>query len=373
MKIAAIQEKQNGEYRTSVTPDTVKIFLKNNFEVVLEKDIGKNSNFIDSEYEKNGGRISSVPLEILSDADIILKVQPSDIKDKFSEAEFAKEGSVIIGFFSPHQNQDLIKYYASKRISLLSMELVPRTTKAQSFDALSSQSNLVGYRAVIDAANYFSKAFPMFMTAAGTIQPAKVLVLGAGVAGLQAVATAKRLGASVFAYDVRLAAKEQVESLGGKFLHPDSNISDQSSDSGYAKEVDSEFATKQNQMLEAEISKFDIVITTAQIPGKKAPVLITKKMVSLMKKGSVIVDIAASSGGNCEHTKSGSVVSIDGVNIVGYNNFSSKIASSSSALYARNLANLVTYLFKDKTELDLKDDIVKSMLLTHNGEILFGK
>ena len=348
MKIAAIQEKQTGEFRASITPDTVKIYTKNNFEVIVEKNIGKNSNFLDSEYEKNGAKTSSIPLEILSDADIILKVMPSDIKDKFSEAEFAKKESLIIGFFSPYQNHELIKYYASKNISLLSMELVPRTTKAQSFDALSSQANLVGYRAVIDAANYFTKAFPMLMTAAGTIQPAKVLVLGAGVAGLQAIATAKRLGASVFAYDVRLAAKEQVESLGAKFLHPDNNLADQSTKSGYAKEVDIEFAKKQNEMLENEISKFDIVITTAQIPGKKAPVLISQKMVSLMNKGSVIVDIAASSGGNCELTKNGSIVSNDGVTIVGFDNFSSKIASSSSALYARNLANLVTYLFKDK-------------------------
>lgn len=371
MKISTIKENIKGENRVSITPESAKLMKSIGFDVVIEKNCGLQSNFPDSEYQ-DYAKISSVPLEILADADIITKVQPSPKNMEFSEADLAKKGSIIIGFFNPYYNKDLIDYYSSKKITLLSMELVPRITKAQSFDALSSQANLVGYRSVIEASYHFQKAFPMLMTAAGTINPAKVLVIGAGVAGLQAIATAKRLGASVFAYDVRAAAKEQVESLGAKFIHPD-ETSDFSSTGGYAKEVSHDFAKRQEEMLEKEISKFDIIITTAMIPGKKAPILIKNSMISKMKEGSVIVDIAANSGGNCEASKIGEISKYNGVKIISHENFASLISQDASKLYAKNIANLLTYLFKGKDKLDLEDDIVKSMLLTHNGEIYFGK
>ncbi len=363
MKISAIKEKAQNEKRVAITPEAVKTYVKMGFEVCLEKGIGESSNFFDAEYAEAGAKLSSVPMEILSDADIILKVQFSPSEESYSEKVFAKEGAIIIGLLNPYENQELVQYYKEKKINLLAMEFVPRTTKAQSFDALSSQSNLVGYRAVIEAANLYPKSIPMFMTAAGTIVPAKLLVLGAGVAGLQAIATAKRLGASVYAYDVRAAAKEQVESLGAKFLYPEEKL-DLSNNGIYAKETGTEFASKQEEMLEKEISKFDIVITTAMIPGKKAPILITKNMVHKMKPGSVIVDAAASGGGNCEYTKLNEISEENGVKILGWSNFASNIAQDASKLYAKNLSNLITYLSKNSVFLDESDEIVKSMLLT---------
>lgn len=372
MKIVALKEREPGENRVAITPETVKIFTKIGYDVVIEKDAGLKSNFTDNEYIESGAKVSSVPIEIVSDADIILKVQPSPLEDKISEHEFAKKGAKIIGLLNPYNNKKLIEYYSLKKISLLAMELVPRSTKAQSMDVLSSQANLVGYRAVIEAANNFAKAFPMMMTAAGTVTPAKVLVLGAGVAGLQSIATAKRLGAVVYAYDVRAAAKEQVESLGGKFIHPSIN-DDFSGAGGYAKEVSADFAKLQDQFLTNEISKFDIVITTAQIPGKPAPKLISKEMVALLKAGSIIVDLAAASGGNCELTKEDKIVEHKNVKIIGYSNFASLIAHDASKLYAKNLANLVTYINNNGKDLNSDDEIIKSILLTNNGEILWPK
>lgn len=371
MKISTIKEKAKNESRVAITPETAKIFSNASFDVAIEKGAGLSSNFKDEAYQ-DYAKLSSVPLEILADADIILKLQPSEIEDTISESHFAKEGAIIIGFFNPYHNQGLIEYYARKKISLLSMELVPRITKAQAFDALSSQANLIGYRAVIEAAYVFKRAFPMLMTAAGTIVPAKILVLGAGVAGLQAIATAKRLGAVVFGYDVRAAAREQVESLGAKFIHPDEKA-DFSGEGGYAKETSQDFAKRQDEMLENEIAKFDIVISTAMIPGKTAPLLLKHSMIEKMKEGSVIVDLAANSGGNCEDTKKGEIIVRNGVTIIGYENFAARIAQDASKLYAKNLANLISFLFKERNTLNLEDDVVKSMLLTHNGDILFGK
>jgi len=362
MKIAAIKEKAKNEKRVAITPESARLLIKLGFEVCVEKGAGLASNFNDADYIQAGAKISSVPLEILSDADIIAKVQFSPEHETHTEKDFAKDGSIILGLLNPSNNANLVSQYKSKNIRLLSMELVPRTTLAQSFDALSSQANLVGYRAVIEASNHYGRAMPMLMTAAGTITPAKVLVLGAGVAGLQAIATAKRLGAAVSAYDVRVAAKEQVESLGAKFIHPDLNA-DFSGSGGYAKEVDADFAKRQEELLDQEISKFDIVITTAMIPGKKAPILITKRMVESMKTGSVIVDIAANSGGNCEYTEANQIANINGVKIIGYENFAAHIPEDASKLYAKNIANLITYLYKGKSNLDLNDDIVKAMLL----------
>ncbi|MDX1917093.1 MAG: NAD(P) transhydrogenase subunit alpha, partial [Rickettsiaceae bacterium] len=344
MKISTIKEYEPNETRVAITPESAKKLSNLGFSVFVQKDAGKSANFTNSEYEKYAN-ISSVELEILGDSDIILKVQPPSTKHSFGEAEFARKGSIIIGFMNPYHNAEMIEFYANKNITLIAMDLVPRYTKAQSFDALSSQANLMGYRAVLEASYIFSRTMPMFMTSAGTTPAAKVLILGAGVAGLQAIATARRLGAIVHAYDVRIAAKEQVESLGAKFLHPDENF-DFASIGGYAKEVTNHFAKRQEEMLYENISKFDIIICTAMIPGKKAPILISKKMINTMKPGSVIVDIAANSGGNTELTTLNKINEVNGVQIVGYSNYLTNIAGSASKLYANNLANLVTYLFK---------------------------
>lgn len=368
MKIAAIKERAKGEYRTAITPDVAKMLVSKGYNVCVEKNIGIDANFPDEEYVKAGAKVSAVPLEILSDADIVLKVQSTPLIDGINEIEMSKEGATIIGLLSPYSNFDYIKKSLAKKLSTISMELVPRITKAQNMDVLSSQSNLAGYRAVIEASYYYGKALPMMTTAAGTISPAKTLIIGAGVAGLQAIATAKRLGSAVSAYDVRAATKEQVESLGGKFVHPDLGKSDGEDKSGYAKEVSQDFALAQEQFFQKIIGDFDIVITTAQIPGKPAPRIITSKMLDLMKPGSVIVDMATATGGNVEDSTMDKVVSKNGVKIVGWSNLAAKIASDSSKLYAKNLYNFLSYAIKDN-KINFKDDLVEEMLIATEGEI----
>lgn len=309
IKIAALKERAKGETRVAITPDIVKLYLKKGYEVFVEKSIGASANFTDEDYINAGAKISAVPLEIIADADIILKVQPSPIEESLNEVNIAKTGATIVGLLSPHSHSSYLDKAIAKNLTAIAMELVPRISRAQGMDALSSQSNLAGYRAVIEACYYYDKAFPMMVTAAGTINPTKVLILGVGVAGLQAIATAKRLGAAVSAYDVRAATKEQVESLGAKFVYPADNLADREDSSGYAKEVTKDFATIQDKFLSDIIANFDIVITTAQIPGKKAPILVTKKMISKMKSGSVIVDLATVSGGNVEDSVIDKIVS----------------------------------------------------------------
>jgi len=371
MKIAVLKERAPYETRVALTPDTAKAFIKAGFTVSIEKDAGLISGFLDEEYVKAGAYVSGVPLEIVSDADIILKVQPTPASDKINELEFARQKAVIIGLLSPFANLQLIQNYAERKITALSMEMVPRTTKAQSMDALSSQSNLAGYRAVIEAAHHFGRAMPMMMTAAGTISPAKVLVLGAGVAGLQAIATAKRLGAAVSAYDVRAASKEQVESVGARFISAAEVTTEVTAEGagGYARELGAEQQQKQAELLAEYASKSDIIISTAQIPGKPAPKLITKEMVASMREGSVLVDLATSTGGNIEGSKRDEVVKVGGVTIIGYSSMATHIPSDSSRLYAKNLYTFVTHAFKDG-KLNLNDEIVKAMLVSHGGKVV---
>lgn len=369
MKIVAIKERAKNERRVAITPDIVKLLVKKGHDIFVEKNIGTSANFTDAQYQDAGATVSAIPLEILSDADIILKVQSTPLVDEFNEVEMAKEGATIIGMLSPYNNAEYIDKTLSKKLSTISMELVPRITKAQEMDVLSSQSNLAGYRAVIEASYYFDRAFPMMMSAAGTISPAKILVLGVGVAGLQAIATAKRLGGAVSAYDVRAATKEQVESLGAKFVYPANSASDAEDKTGYAKEVTQDFAKTQEQFLTKIMPGFDIVITTAQIPGKKAPVLITKNMVSQMNPGSVIVDMAASTGGNVEDSVEDKIVSKRGVKIIGWSNMAAKIASDSSKLYAKNLYNFIEYAEKDN-KIDFKDELVEEMLIGIDGKMI---
>lgn len=371
MKIVALKEKIPHETRTALTPEICKLLAKKGFSIVVEKSLGVLAGYHDNAYIDAGAQVSAIPLEILSDADIILKVQASPIDDKYSELEFAKEGAIVIGLLAPYTNENYINQLAKKKLSGIAMELLPRITKAQSMDVLSSQSNIAGYRAVIEASYHFSRAFPMMMTAAGTITPCKVIVLGIGVAGLQAIATAKRLGAAVSGYDVRLATKEQVESLGAKFVSPELS-KDLQNTSGYASEATDEDKVKQNNFLSNIISNYDIVITTAQIPGKKAPVLVTKEMIKSMKAGSVIVDMATSTGGNVEGSKIDQVISKNEVTIIGFSNLASKVATDSSKLYSKNLYNFLDYAIKSN-QFNFDDELVKQMLVTRNGQILFTK
>ena len=368
MKIAVLKEKASGETRVAVTPDVAKLYIRDGFDVLVEKNAGIHAGFLDSQYLDAGATISAVPLEIVSDADIILKVQPTPAEDKISEVEFAKKGAVLIGLLSPYSNKFLPQTYAEKGISALAMELVPRITKAQGMDALSSQSNLAGYRAVIEAAYHFKRATPMFMTAAGTITAAKVLVLGAGVAGLQAIATAKRLGAIVYAYDVRAASKEQVESVGAKFIEVEGSGAFEAK-GGYAGEVTKDYMKKQEEVIAEYAKKVDIIISTAQIPGKPAPKLITKAMVASMNPGSVLVDLATSTGGNIEGSVKDKIADVGNVTIIGNSNLAISVPYDASRLYAKNLYNLVTHSFADG-KLKAEDEIVSKMLLAHKGKVM---
>lgn len=371
MKIAILKERADKENRVAATPDTVKLFKKLGFEVCIESGAGIQANFPDHQYEEAGAKISKVLLEILADADILLKVQSSPLKEKI-ELEYMRDNAIIIGLMSPFNNHQYFAQANKKKLNIFAMEFIPRITRAQSMDVLSSQSNLAGYRAIIEASYYYQKIFPMLMTAAGTITPARVLVIGAGVAGLQAIATAKRLGAIVSAFDVRKAAKEQVESLGANFIEVEAT-EDLETQGGYAKETTEEYKRKQAALIEKEISKTDIVVTTALIPGKEAPKIITKEMVDKMRAGSIIIDLAAIAGGNCALTKEDTIIEHNNVKIIGPSNILSSVSCDASKMYAKNLYNFVELLFdkqQDVLRINLEDEIIKSSLITSKGEIV---
>ena len=361
-----IPKETNNENRVAATPETVKKILSMGHEVALESKAGASSNFSDELYKEVGATIGNDT----SLADIILKVG----KPSSSEISNYKKGSILISMLDPYNNRELIEEIRNKNITSFSMEWMPRITRAQSMDVLSSQSNLAGYKAVIEASSNFNKAMPMMMTAAGTIAPAKVMVFGAGVAGLQAIATAKRLGAVVSATDVRLAAKEQVESLGGKFVIIDSDeLKDAETAGGYAKEMSEEFKRQQAELIASTLSNQDIAICTALIPGKKAPILITEQNVRSMKPGSVIMDLAAQSGGNCELSKPGETVVVDGVSIIGAVDFASDISQDASSLYSKNLLNFMSILFDGETSelnIDWDDEIIINTALTKDGKFI---
>ncbi len=367
--IAIAKETAEYEKRVAATPETVKKLAALGASIVVEKGAGDASSFPDKAYEEAGATIASSRTEAISGADIALKVQV-----ELGDLDGLKKGALLVGMFAPYQNADVLKAAANKGINAFSMELVPRITRAQAMDVLSSQSNLSGYKAVLDAAEYFNRAFPMMMTAAGTIAPARVFVMGAGVAGLQAIATAKRLGAVVSATDVRPASKEQVESLGGTFIAvQDEEFKAAETAGGYAKEMSAEYKAKQAALIEETIAKQDIVITTALIPGRPAPKLITAKMVESMKPGSVIVDLAVESGGNCELSEAGKVVVKNNITLVGHKNVPSRLATDASSLYARNLLNLLGLVIdKESKSLNINwdDDIIKGIALTKDGLIV---
>jgi NAD(P) transhydrogenase subunit alpha len=376
MKISIPKERRAHERRVAATPDSVKRLVGQGLSVAIESGAGAGAAFPDDSYRAAGAEIAPDAAAALAAGDIVLKVQrPLRAGEgEFDELAAMKKGATLIGLLQPLQQKDDVEAYAAAGIAAFSMELIPRITRAQSMDVLSSQSNLAGYKAVLDATAEFGRALPMMMTAAGTIPPARVLVMGAGVAGLQAIATARRLGAVVSATDVRYAAKEQVESLGATFLTVDLEaMKAMETAGGYAKEMGEDFARRQREHVTEALKKIDIVICTALVPGRKAPVLITGAMLGAMRPGSVVVDLAAEQGGNCEGSRVGeTVVTENGVRIVAHANVPSRIAVDASQLYARNLVNFLALLIdKDKTlKIDLGDEIVKATLLTKDGVVV---
>jgi H+-translocating NAD(P) transhydrogenase subunit alpha len=370
MKLAVLKEKHALEKRVAASPDAVQKYKALGFDVTVEAGAGQGASFSDEAYRAGGATIAPDAAAALAGAGLVLKVTRPDA------AEIAKlpAGAALIAILSPAAARDDLPLYATQKVDALAMDLMPRITRAQSMDVLSSQSNLAGYRAVIDAAAAFGRAFPMMMTAAGTVPPARVMVMGAGVAGLQAIATARRLGAIVSATDVRPVAKEQVESLGASFVMVESEELKQAETAGgYAKEMSDDYKRRQADLIAETIKKQDIVITTALIPGRPAPRLVTDAMLRTMKPGSVIVDLAAEAGGNVEGTVTGKTVTCHGVTVLGNAHITSSIAVDASNLYARNLLNFVTLLWdKDSRtlKLDAADDIIKAVLLTRNGAVV---
>ena len=361
MRIGSVLENQKNELRISITPDVIKKYTSLGFEVLLSENYGHHIGINDDEFLKLGVKISKDDKEILSSSDIIVQLGmlPDD------KSSIIKENQILIGVLNPYDNKDKLVSLAKKKIKLFSLELLPRITRAQSMDILSSQANLAGYKAVIESFSIFEKAIPMMMTAAGTIPAAKVLVVGAGVAGLQAIATAKRMGAIVFATDVRMASKEQVESLGGKFLTVEGS-ENLETEGGYAKEASEDFKNKQEELLTETLKKIDIVICTALVPGKKAPLIIKENMINDMQPGSVIYDLAAIQGGNTAYTEVNKIIEKNEVKIMGESNILNKLPISSSSLYAKNVFNFVDNLFDKKSKkinINLEDEIIEKTLI----------
>tara|TARA_B100000282_G_scaffold266760_1_gene218640 strand:- start:328 stop:1416 length:1089 start_codon:yes stop_codon:yes gene_type:complete len=361
MIVGSVLENQEVEKRISITPDIVKKYASLGFEILLSENYGRHLGINDDEYSKLGVKFSKDEKEILGSSDIIVQLEM--LSDERSS--IIKESQILIGVLNPYENKDKLENLAKKKINLFSLELLPRITRAQSMDILSSQANLAGYKAVIESFANFEKAIPMMMTAAGTIPAAKVLVVGAGVAGLQAIATAKRMGAIVFATDVRMASKEQVESLGGKFLTVE-GAENLETEGGYAKEASEDFKNKQEELLSETLKKIDIVVCTALIPGKKAPLIIKDKMINNMQPGSVIYDLAAIQGGNTAFTEVNKTIEKNGVKIMGEKNILNKLPISASSLYAKNVFNFVDNLFDKKNKkinLNLEDEIIEKTLI----------
>ena len=376
MKIAIPKERRLHEKRVAATPETVKKLIGLGADIVVEKGAGVAASIPDAAFEAAGASLAPDFASAVSGADIVFKVQRPlrTGEGEVDEIALLEKGTMLTAILNPWGDHDGIEALADAGITGFAMEFMPRITRAQSMDVLSSQSNLAGYKAVLDAANEYGRAFPMMMTAAGTVAPARVMVMGTGVAGLQAIATARRLGAIVSATDVRMAAKEQVESLGAKFVMVEDEEADNAETSGgYAKEMSEDYKRKQAELIAETIKKQDIVITTALIPGRPAPLLITEEMVKSMKPGSVIVDLAVEQGGNCALAKPGVVVDSGGVKIVGHINVPSRLAADASALYAKNLLNFITPMIDPETgalKIDEEDEIIKGTLVTKDGAVV---
>ena len=357
MIIGSISENKNFEKRVAVTPDVIKKYKSLGLEIHLTKNYAEHIGITDKEYEIEGATFFNTDEEVISNSNVILQMNILSDENLYK----LKEDQIFIGILNPYLNKKKLNDIITKKVNCFSLELLPRITRAQSMDILSSQANLAGYKAVVDSFSFFQKAIPMMMTAAGTISAAKVLIVGAGVAGLQAIATAKRMGAIVFATDVRSASKEQVESLGGKFLSVEGS-ENLETEGGYAKETTDDFKQKQEELLKETLKKIDIVVCTALIPGKKAPIILKKEMIESMPSGSIIYDLAASQGGNSELTKADEIVEFNGVRIMGDSNILNKLPVSSSNLYSKNLYNFVNNLFnKEKKSfvINLEDEIIE--------------
>ncbi|HEY8862748.1 MAG TPA: Re/Si-specific NAD(P)(+) transhydrogenase subunit alpha [Candidatus Dormibacteraeota bacterium] len=365
MKVAIPKERAPEERRVALVPDTAAKLVAAKLEVSVEVGAGSGAFIPDDAYEKAAVKVVKGAEALLKDADAVLKVQAPAV----NEVGLLKSGSVLISFLQPATQADIVNALAKRGVTAFSLELLPRISRAQSMDALSSQASASGYKAVLMAAGRLGKFFPMMMTAAGTVAPARVLVMGAGVAGLQAIATARRLGAVVSAYDVRPAVKEEVSSLGATFI--ELALETQEGEGGYAREQSEEFLRKQRELIGEHVAKSDVVITTAAVPGRRAPLLVTADMVKGMRPGSVIVDLAADTGGNVELTEAGKDVEVGGVTIIGTRNVPSTMPLATSQLYARNVANLLLHLVKDGAiTLDFEDEITKGSCVTHGGEIV---
>ena len=376
MKIAILKERRPHERRVAATPDSVKHMVAMGLEPVVETGAGLTANFPDSAYSAAGATIAADAATALAEAEIVLKVQRPLVGGAkgTDELRLIKRGAALVGLLAPSQSPAEVAAYAKAGIAAFAMELIPRITRAQTMDVLSSQANLAGYKAVLDAAGEFGRALPMMMTAAGTIRAARVLVMGAGVAGLQAIATARRLGAIVSATDVRAAAKEQVESLGASFITVDeAAMRGAETAGGYAREMDADFQRRQRETIGEALRRTDIVICTALIPGRKAPVLLTEAMVAQLAPGSVVVDLAVEAGGNVEGSRPGEIITTDGgVKIVGHLNMPSRVAVDASQLYARNLLAFLALIVdkEGRLHIDTADEIVKAALLTLDGAVV---
>lgn len=372
MRIAIPREVIAGETRVAVIPEMIPVLVRDKHQVVVETGAGRSAGFSDEEYAEAGAEIASLPQALYESAEVVIKVQSPVLHPALSrhEAELVPEGATYIGFLAPLANPETVKTFVARKVTAFSMEYIPRITRAQSMDVLSSMATVAGYKAVLLATGRMRKMVPLLMTAAGTIPPATVLILGAGVAGLQAIATAKRLGAKVEAFDPRPAVKEQVKSLGASFIEMDLTENVETA-GGYAKEQSEEFLRKEQEAIRARLPKVDVVISTAQVFGKKAPVLITEAMLREMRPGSVIVDLAAEQGGNCEVTKAGETVERHGVSVIGPVNLAASVPVDASRMYSKNVTTLFRHLFpKAGTAPDFNDEIVRGCCITRDGAIV---
>lgn len=373
MKIGVPKEIQENETRVALIPQSVKKLVQKGLMVLVEGKAGERALFADKEYEEAGANIVSTPKDLYGDSDLVVKVRKPERDEKTGkhEIDLMKEGAVLVSFLQPMADLETVRLLAAKKVSAFSLELIPRITRAQSMDVLSSMSTVAGYKAVILAGSFLPKFFPMLMTAAGTVAPAKVFVIGAGVAGLQAIATSKRLGAVVEAFDTRPVVKEQVESLGARFAQLDLKGETTEGEGGYAKQISKELHEKELELIKEHVKKADVVITTAQIPGKKAPILITSDMVKEMQAGSVIIDLASDQGGNCELTEPGKTITVSGITICGFLNLPASMPKHASQMFSKNMESIILHIVKDnKINLDLTDEINKGAVVTHQGEIL---
>ncbi len=373
VKVAVPREIVEGELRVALVPETVGRLVKGGLEITVESGAGERAQFADAAYAQAGATLVPEPAVVYGEADAILKVQRPHRNEVLGthEVEVMRPGAVLISFLQPLTSQDVVRRLAAQRVTSFSLDALPRITRAQAMDALSSQSTVAGYKAVLVAATALGRFFPMLMTAAGTVVPARVLILGAGVAGLQAIATARRLGAVVEAYDVRPAVREEVHSLGATFLELPLEVQGMQDVSGYAREQSAEFLRRQQELLGQHVHNADVVITTAVVPGKRAPLLVTEEMVAGMRPGSVIIDLAAETGGNCQLTEPGTVVVRHGISVHGVVNLASSLPTHASQLYSRNISAFLLNLVRDnQLRLDFEDEIVRATCITHDGQVV---